>query len=95
MSLETLTTITVLAVVVEFVTEIIKTTFPRRLKTISGRQIAAVTGIVICLTTQSGILKLFQIPISLPHIDYFITGLIISRGSNVIHDLFNQFEKSK
>lgn len=92
MSIETLTAITVLSVMVEFVTEIIKTTLPR-LKKIDSKQIAAVTGIIICLATQSGILKIFEIPISLPFIDYFFTGLIISRGSNVIHDLFKQFEK--
>ncbi|UNC92887.1 hypothetical protein [Candidatus Contubernalis alkaliaceticus] len=92
MSMEPLATITVLAFIVEFVTEIIKSIFPG-LKEIGSKQAAAVIGMLICLVTQSGLLTLLNITVSFVYLDYLITGLIISRGSNVIHDLFKQFEK--
>ncbi len=92
MSMEPLATITVLAFIVEFVTEIIKSIFPR-LKEIGSKQAAAVIGMLVCLATQSGLLTLLNITVGFVYLDYLITGLIISRGSNVIHDLFKQFER--
>ncbi len=92
MSLEPLATITVLAFIVEFVTEIITSMFPG-LKKIGGKQVAAIMGMLICLATQSGLLTLLNIQVNFVYLDYLVTGLIISRGSNVIHDLFKQIEK--
>lgn len=92
MSLEPLATITVLAFIVEFVTEIIMSMLPG-LKKVGGKQVAAIMGMLICLATQSGLLTLLNIHVGFIYLDYLITGLIISRGSNVIHDLFKQFEK--
>lgn len=93
MTLETLTTITVLAVVVEFATEIIKNLIPPARKEFS-KVVAIILGVVLCLSTSTGILNLFGLASSYPLADYLISGLIISRGSNIIHDLVSQLNKT-
>ncbi len=93
MTLETLTTITVLAVVVEFATEVIKNLIPPVRKEFS-KVVAIILGVVLCLSTGTGILNLFGLAASYPLADYLVSGLIISRGSNIIHDLVAQLNKT-
>lgn len=78
-------TILLLAVVNEQVTGIIKTAFPGIRETWS-QAVAMITGIVLCTSTQVGVLTELNVPIVYPIADYVITGLIISKGSNIIHD---------
>ena len=89
MTFEALSTIVVLAIIVEFTTEIVKTIFP----VIRGQysRLADSARDNLCLITRSGLLAIFQLqPVVFPQIDYFITGLIISRGSNILHDLVSK-----
>lgn len=86
---EALFTILVLAIIVEFSTEIVKSVFP----TIRGqhsRMVAILLGMMLCVSTRSGLLASFKIYPFFPQIDYFLTGAIISRGSNIIHDLVSR-----
>ena len=89
---DSLTIIIVLAVIVEVVTNGIKAAFPV-LKGNHSRIVAAVIGILICITTKMGILTNLEIDISFKYIDYLLTGIVISRGSNAVHDLISLFDK--
>ena len=89
MTAEALTTIVVLALVVEFSTEVIKSVFPKTRKSLS-KGIAILIGMILCVSTQTGLLYTFGLTTFFPIMDYLITGLIISRGSNIIHDFFSR-----
>jgi type IV secretory pathway VirB2 component (pilin) len=93
MTWDTLTTFLVLAVIVEFSTEIFKNLLPS-IRGHYSRLIAVLFGMILCLTTKSGILAGFNIHPLYPQVDYLITGLIISRGSNIIHDLVSKLDVS-
>ncbi len=88
---QSLGTLTMLAVMTEFLTEMIKESIPF-IQKIPARWIAAAVGIIICFLTDTGLLALVGEYSRYPYLDYFITGLIISRGSGVIHDLLNSLQ---
>ncbi|MDW7651076.1 MAG: hypothetical protein SCK29_07970 [Bacillota bacterium] len=94
MTFEALTTIFVLAIIVEFSTEIIKSAFPS-VRGRYSRAAAILLGMILCVSTQSGLLKIFNIFPAYPQIDYFLTGIIISRGSNILHDLVSRLDVAK
>jgi hypothetical protein len=83
---DTLGTLAALAVMTEFLTEMIKDHIPFS-DQIPGKWIAAALGILFCYLTDYGLLANVGGYIRIPYLDYFITGLIISRGSGVIHEL--------
>lgn len=89
---DSLTVIIILAVVVEVVTNGIKAAFPG-LKGNRSRFVAAAIGTIICITTKMGILTNLKIDISIKYIDYILTGIVISRGSNAVHDIISVFDK--
>ncbi|MGI6574578.1 MAG: hypothetical protein ACOX3A_01680 [bacterium] len=93
MLVESLTIIIVLSVLNEIITEIIKTAFP--IVKNFALAIAMLCGIILCIQTQVGILEVLELEIRTPLIDYILTGIIISRGSNVIHDLISQLQPKK
>ncbi len=91
---ESLTTVILLAVIVEVVTNWIKAAFPV-LKGENGngsRIMAAIVGVLICTSTNIGILTKLNIQVHFLIIDYIITGIIISRGSNAVHDIISVFD---
>ena len=80
-----------LAVVVEFITEALRGSFPlpRRLP---AKLLAAVLGVLVCYLTDRGLLAIAGGGfIRCTYIDYLLTGLIISRGAGVMHDLIDAF----
>lgn len=89
MTWDALTTILVLAIIVEFSTEIIKSVFPA-IRGQHSRAAAVLLGMILCVTTRSGILSSFKIFPLYPQVDYLLSGMIISRGSNIIHDLVSK-----
>ena len=93
MTVDALTTIAVLALIVEFSTEIIKSLFS--LKKGLGKSVAILLGMILCVGTQTGLLQVFGLDTVYPIIDYLVTGLIISRGSNIIHDLVSRLKAGK
>lgn len=89
---EALSTIVVLAIIVEFSTEILKSIF-NGIRGNYSRLVAIALGMILCFFTRSGLLSSLNIHlISLPQIDYFLTGLIISRGSNILHDIVSKLK---
>lgn len=94
MVMESLSTVILLSVIVEVATNGVKALFPI-LKGNRSRIVAAVIGVLLCLSTRIGILSNLEIDIYYHTIDYVITGIVISRGSNAIHDLISLFEKKE
>jgi len=94
---ESLTTIVLLAVIVEVVTNGIKAVFPliKGENRNGSRLMAAIVGITLCITTGIGILHKLNINVRYDLIDFIITGIIISRGSNAVHDIISVFDKQK
>ncbi|MEJ6952058.1 hypothetical protein [Natronospora cellulosivora (SeqCode)] len=92
---QSLTTIILLAVIVEVLTNSIKAVIPsikEGHKKNGSRVASAVVGVTLCITTRVGILTNLNIFISYEIIDFIITGIIISRGANAVHDIISVFE---
>lgn len=94
---ESLTTVILLAVIVEVLTNSVKAVIPsikESHKKQGSRIASAIIGIILCITTRIGILTNLNIYITYNLIDYIITGIIISRGANAVHDIISIFEKN-
>lgn len=74
------------AFVVEVLTNTIKTALPN-LKRSYIPFIAGVLGVALAWSTGIGILSSLEIPIRYGFLDYLVTGVVISRGANIVHDL--------
>ncbi|MCK8825235.1 hypothetical protein [Fuchsiella alkaliacetigena] len=92
MGTEPLSTVLLLSVLVEIVTDSIKSALSIRGQ--KSKLIALCVGIITCLTTQIGLLSQLDIAIKYNTVDYILTGIIISRGSHAIHDIFSIFERN-
>ena len=49
---------------------------------------ALVVGVLIAFGTGTDIFQLLEIPFKIPYLGSFLTGLLMSRGANFIHELF-------
>lgn len=56
---------------------------------------AMVVGILIALGTRAVVFQLLDIPFQIPFVGNLLTGLLISRGANFIHDLFSTLNLGK
>ena len=54
---------------------------------------ALIVSVVVSMATQLDIFAILNFGISIPFIGSFLTGILISRGANVIHDLLNKIEE--
>ena len=91
MVMEPLSIVLVLSVMVEVITNGIKAAFPA-LKGEKSRIIATIIGILLTVSTRVGILTTLNIELNYIFIDYIVTGIVISRGSNAVHDIISIFE---
>jgi hypothetical protein len=83
MTLDALTTILLLALVVEFATEIIKAFLKSKR---AGQSFGHLAGHDSLCQHPDRFAAGFGLETFYPLIDYLVTGLIISRGSNIIHE---------
>ncbi len=83
MSLEKLL---VLAMISEALWETLKMTWQNG-KVSADRIGAMVIGLLMALGTGMDIMELVGIPMKVPYLGNILTGLLISRGANFIHDL--------
>jgi len=75
-----------LAIVTEQVTEIIKQAIPQ-IRNCCSHLVSIAIGVLLCVSTRMGALAELGVSVDYPVVDYVITGLLISRGSNFLHSL--------
>lgn len=56
---------------------------------------ALVISILICILAKIDIFPIVNLSISIPVIGSIFTGIIVSRGANFVHDLFNKISGDK
>ena len=54
---------------------------------------ALIVSILVSMATQLDIFAILNFGIVIPFVGSFLTGILISRGANVIHDLLNKIEE--
>lgn len=78
-----------LGVLVEFVVEIVKSIVEGG-KVNKSVILSLVVGVAVAFTTQVDTLVLLGIPAYIPHVGVVISGILISRGSNILHTLLER-----
>lgn len=56
---------------------------------------ALVISIIVCLLVNANVFSLVGLTISIQYIANILTGIIVSRGANVVHDLFSKLSNIK
>lgn len=92
--MENLFTILIVALIAESVWETLKMTWQQG-KICIDRIGALVVSLVICFGVRLDILTLLEIKITIPYLGIVLTSILISRGSNFIHDLLVKLGQGK
>lgn len=83
--MEALQTLIFMSLVVEVIVAVFK-----KLVTDRSTQVVSVfIGITLCMSYEVGIFQSLGLESSFPWIDYVLSGIVISRGSNALSDLFS------
>ncbi|WP_414600940.1 hypothetical protein [Clostridium sp.] len=85
-NMENLFTILIIALIAESVWETLKMIWQQG-KISIDRIGALIVSLVICFGIRLDILKLLEINSTIPYLGIILTSILISRGSNFIHDL--------
>lgn len=56
---------------------------------------ALVISIAVCLLVNANVFSFVGLTISINYIANILTGIIVSRGANVVHDLFSKLSNIK
>lgn len=91
--MENLLTIFIIALISESVWETLKMTWQKG-KISIDRVGALIVSLVICLDVRLDILKLLEINTAIPFVGIILTAILISRGSNFMHDLLVKLGQS-
>lgn len=78
-----------LAVIVEGIVEWIKTIYQKG-KFQWPTLLALAAGILVCIAADVDLFVLVGVPLHIPFLGAALTGILISRGSNYIHDLVSK-----
>ena len=92
--LESLLILVIIALMCEAVVETLKMTFEKG-KFKVDRIIALAVGVLIALVTNADLLSLTGITSKVPIVGVILTGILISRGANFIHDLISKLGVKK
>ena len=84
--MEKLLVIVIVALIAESVWETLKMTWQEG-KVSIDRIGALVVALLLAIGTRLDLLSLLDIKTSIPYLGVVLTGILISRGSNFIHDL--------
>lgn len=84
--MEKLLVIVMVALIAESVWETLKMTWQEG-KISIDRIGALVVALILCIGVRLDILALLGINVTIPFLGVILTGILISRGSNFIHDL--------
>lgn len=79
-----------LAVLTEVSVDAVKILFPA-VRNWRSHAASVMLGISLAVLTRTGMLSALGIDIAWCWLDYILTGLAISRGSNFIHDFLSRF----
>ena len=90
--MESVAIIVVLALLIEAIVETVKQAVTGGIKWPAVA--AMIGGIGVCIAAQVGILTILGVPFP-ALLDSVITGILVSRGSNFISDLFGKLKTSK
>lgn len=90
--MEKILILVVISLIAESVWETLKMTWQEGKLSID-RVGALVVGLVLAIGTKLDILALVGIEASIPLLGIMLTGILISRGSNFIHDLISKLQK--
>ena len=52
-------------------------------------------GILVCVLTGIDIFPVVSIPMAIPYVGSVLTGIIVSRGANFVHDLLEKINAYK
>ncbi len=85
----------ILTLLTEEITNIFKSSFPKIVTRSRKSLVAILVGILLAISTKAGLLSTLGFNITYPLIDFIATGVIISRGSNFLHDLIEQANITK
>lgn len=92
--MEKVLTIFIITLVAEAVWETLKLTWQEG-KVSIDRIGALLTSLMICIGVNLNILSLLGIETKLPLLGTVLTGILVSRGSNFVHDLFEKIGQVK
>lgn len=86
--------IIIVAILIEAIWENLKMTWQNG-KISIDRIGSLVISVVMCLLVNANVFSIVGLTISIPYIANVFTGIIISRGANVVHDLFEKIANKK
>lgn len=92
--MEKLFIIFILALISESVWETLKMTWQQG-KVSIDRIGALIVSLVICIDVRLDILSLLEINTTIPFLGIILTAILISRGSNFVHDLLVKIGQDK
>ncbi|MGG7057090.1 hypothetical protein ACQPUZ_02205 [Clostridium tertium] len=92
--MEKLFIIFILALISESVWETLKMTWQQG-KVSIDRIGALIVSLVICIDVRLDILSLLEINTTIPFLGVILTAILISRGSNFVHDLIVKLGQAK
>lgn len=86
--------IIIVAILIEAIWENLKMTWQNG-KISIDRIGSLVISVVMCLLVNANVFSIVGLTISISYIANVFTGIIISRGANVVHDLFEKIANKK
>jgi len=92
--MESILTILTVAILVEAIWENLKMTWQDGKFSLEKLGIL-ILAIIVAILTKIDLFNVVGINITIPYVGSFLTGIIISRGANVVHDLFSKIQVLK
>lgn len=92
--MDSLVTLIIVSLVCESIWEVLKMVWQDGKLSID-RLGALIVSLILAIVTKLDFLSLLGIEVTVPYIGYILTGILISRGSNFIHDLINKVNNVK
>lgn len=85
----------ILSLITETVWETIKLAIPYKFPDWGDRIGAMCIGLLLAVGTGLDIMSVLQIPVHIAYLGVILTGLLISRGSNFMHDMLSKVQGLK
>ena len=85
------------AILVEAIVQVFKTGVPETVTPPSWMwpAVSAAIGVAMCVSARVDALSALGVEITVPFIGQAITGLLVSRGSNFLHDIWDKANSDK